>query len=139
MTAAVPNGAVAGIATFVCYLLAFRGTEATAAQQTQASTSALITLLVVAVWVLAVVARPYTWWRLALVALSGGAYVVIFTIPVAREQFMLDPSNIALTATALGIGVFGAAIVEAMWWLQASARGVTPGLWRRPEVSGVLV
>jgi cation-transporting P-type ATPase E len=134
MTAAVPNGVVAGIATFGCYLLAFRGAAATAGQQVQASTSALITLLVVAVWVLAVVARPYTWWRLALVALSSGAYVVIFSIPVAREQFMLDPSNIALTATALGIGVFGAAIVEAMWWLQASARGVTPGLWRRPEV-----
>jgi cation-transporting P-type ATPase E len=134
MTAAVPNGAVAGIATFVCYLLAFRGTEATSAQQMQASTSALITLLVVAVWVLAVVARPYTWWRVALVALSGGAYVVLFSIPLAREQFMLDPSNIALTATALAIGVVGAAIVEAMWWLQASARGVTPGLWRRPEV-----
>src|SRR5581483_11423783 len=44
MTAAVPNGAVAGIATFVCYLLAFRGITATPAQQMQASTSALITL-----------------------------------------------------------------------------------------------
>jgi cation-transporting P-type ATPase E len=134
MTAAVPNGAVAGVATFTCYLLAFRGAAATAAQQTQASTSALITLLLIAVWVLAVVARPYTWWRVVLVALSGGAYVVIFSIPVAREQFMLDPSNIALTATALGIGVFGAAIVEAIWWLQACAGGRTPRLWRRPEV-----
>ena len=81
MTAAVPNGTVAGVATFVCYLLAFRGHAETAAQQTQASTSALITLLVVAVWVLAVVARPYTWWRVILVALSGGAYVAIFSIP----------------------------------------------------------
>jgi cation-transporting P-type ATPase E len=134
MTAAVPNGAVAGIATFVCYLLAFRGTEATAAQQTQASTSALITLLVIAVWVLAVVARPYSWWRVALVALSGSAYVVIFSIPLAREEFMLDPSNIALTGTALGIGVFGAAIVEALWWLRGSAGGVPPRLWRQPEV-----
>jgi cation-transporting P-type ATPase E len=133
MTAAVPNGTVAGIATFACYLLAFRGAAATAAQQTQASTSALITLLVIAVWVLAVVARPYNWWRVALVALSGAAYVVIFSIPVAREQFMLDPSNIALTATALGIGVFGAAIVEAMWWLRGSAGGTPPRLWRQPE------
>jgi cation-transporting P-type ATPase E len=134
MTAAVPNGAVAGIATFVCYLLAFRGTEATSAQQMQASTSALITLLVVAVWVLAVVARPYTWWRVALVALSGSAYVVIFSIPLAREQFMLDPSNIALTGTALAIGVVGAAIVEALWWLRGSADGAPPRLWRQPEV-----
>jgi cation-transporting P-type ATPase E len=134
MTAAVPNGAVAGVATFVCYLLAFRGIEATTAQQTQASTSALITLLVIAVWVLAVVARPYSWWRVLLVTLSAGAYVVIFSIPFAREQFMLDPSNIALTGTALGIGVFGAAIVEVMWWLRGSPGGVPPRLWRQPKV-----
>jgi cation-transporting ATPase E len=134
MTAAVPNGAVAGTATFTCYLLAFRGDAAAAAQQTQASTAALITLLLIAVWVLAVVARPYTWWRVVLVALSGGAYVVIFSIPLAREQFGLDPSNIALTVTALGIGVFGAAIVEALWWLQGSAGGVSPRLWRQSEV-----
>ena len=82
MTAAVPNGAVVGIATFACYLLAFRGAAATPAQQMQASTSALITLLVIAVWVLAVVARPYSWWRVVLVALSGTAYVVIFSIPL---------------------------------------------------------
>ena len=134
MTAAVPNGTVAGIATFACYSLAFRGTTATATQQTQASTSALITLLVIAVWVLAVVARPYSWWRVALVALSAGAYVVIFSIPLAREQFMLDPSNVALTGTALGIGVSGAAIVEAIWWWRGSADEVPLSVWHRPEV-----
>jgi cation-transporting P-type ATPase E len=130
MTAAVPNGAVVGIATFACYLLAFRGAAATPAQQMQASTSALITLLVIAVWVLAVVARPYSWWRVVLVALSGTAYVVIFSIPFAREQFMLDPSNIALTATALAIGLFGAAIVEALWWLRGSSGAAPLRLWR---------
>lgn len=134
MTAAVPNGAVVGIATFACYLLAFRGDAATTAQQTQASTSALITLLVVAVWVLAVVARPYNWWRVVLIALSGAAYVVIFALPVARKEFMLDPSNIALTVTALGIGVFGAAIVEAIWWWHGSADGAPPSVWHRPEI-----
>ncbi|BCQ08059.1 haloacid dehalogenase [Mycobacterium heckeshornense] len=133
ITAAVPNGAVAGVATFVCYLLAFRGPSATPAQQMQASTSALITLLVIAVWVLAVVARPYTWWRVVLVAFSGAAYVLIFSIPLARDQFMLEPSNIALTATALGIGVLGAAIVEALWWVQGSASGAPPQLWRQPD------
>lgn len=131
--AAVPNGVVAGVATFACYLLAFRGATASPAQQMQASTSALITLLVVAVWVLAVVARPYTWWRVVLVALSGAAYVAIFSIPLARDQFMLDASNVAMTTTALGIGVLGAAIVEILWWFQGSASGVPPRLWRRPD------
>lgn len=133
MTAAVPNGAVAGIATFGCYLIAFWAAGSTPIDQVQASTSALITLLVIAVWVLAVVARPYTWWRVALVALSGAAYVAIFSIPLAQQKFGLDPSNIALTATALAIGLLGAGIIEAFWWLQGSGSGAPPRLWRQPD------
>jgi cation-transporting ATPase E len=59
MTSALPSGLVVGIATFASYLAAYQGLKATTEQQTQASTAALITLLVTAVWVLAVVARPY--------------------------------------------------------------------------------
>ena len=61
MTSALPSGLVVGAATFASYLAAYQGREASATQQTQASTAALITLLVTAVWVLAVVARPYEW------------------------------------------------------------------------------
>ncbi|HZQ34063.1 MAG TPA: cation-translocating P-type ATPase [Mycobacterium sp.] len=123
MTAALPSGLIVGIATFGCYLIAYKGLHASPAQQIQASTSALITLLVGALWVLAVVARPYTWWRLALVAVSALAYVVIFALPLAREQFMLDPSNIALTSGALVIGLFAAAAVEVAWWVQGRVVG----------------
>jgi cation-transporting P-type ATPase E len=70
-----------------------------------------------------------------LVALSAGAYVVIFSIPLAREQFMLDPSNITLTVAALGIGLSGAAIVEAWWWLRVATGGEPRRLWRQPEAS----
>jgi cation-transporting P-type ATPase E len=129
----VPNGVVAGVATFGCYLLAFRGPSASAAQQTQASTSALITLLVIAVWVLAVVARPYTGWRLALVAASAAAYVGIFSVEWTRHEFGLDPSNVALTATAAGIGLAGAALVEALWWRRGPAGAPTRRLWRVSE------
>jgi cation-transporting P-type ATPase E len=130
MLAALPSGAVIGIATFACYLLAYHGRRATQLEQTQASTSALITLLVIAVWVLVVVARPYTWWRVALVASSALAYVVIFSIPLAQEKFMLDPTNPALTSMALAIGVLGAAIVEMLWWAQGSWTGNPRRLWR---------
>ncbi|PRC56551.1 magnesium-transporting ATPase, partial [Mycobacterium sp. ITM-2017-0098] len=74
MTSALPSGLVVGLATFVSYLFAYQGRAATDTEQTQASTAALITLLVAAVWVLAVVARPYEWWRVALVAVSAVAY-----------------------------------------------------------------
>ncbi|GAS98703.1 metal cation transporter P-type ATPase ctpE [Mycolicibacterium canariasense] len=130
MTSALPNGVVVGLATFVCYLLAYQGRNATPAEQTQASTAALITLLVGAVWVLAVVARPYQWWRVALVVVSALAYVVIFALPLAQEKFMLDPSNAALTSMALGIGVVAATVVEVLWWIQGRLSGEPRKLWR---------
>ncbi len=130
MTGALPSGLVVGTATFASYLVAYRGSEASRVQQLQASTAALITLLLTAVWVLAVVARPYQWWRLALVAVCGLAYVAIFAVPLARRAFMLDPSNVAVTAVALGIGVLGAAVIEALWWLQGRWLGERPKLWR---------
>ena len=129
LTSALPSGLIVGVATFVSYLVAYHGRHATFQQQEQASTAALITLLVTALWVLAVAARPYQWWRLALVISSGLAYVVIFSIPLAREEFLLDPSNIVLTSAALGIGVLGAAAIEATWWIRAKMLGVQPRLW----------
>jgi cation-transporting ATPase E len=136
VTSALPSGLVVGVATFVSYLTAYHGRHATWQQQTQASTAALITLLVAALWVLAVAARPYQWWRLALVISSGLAYVVIFSVPLAQRKFFLDPSNLVVTSTALGIGVLGAAAIEAMWWIRARMLGVQPRLWRQPAGAG---
>lgn len=130
MTAALPSGLVIGVATFVSYLAAYQGREATAVEQTQASTAALITLLVGAIWVLAVVARPYEWWRVALVVVSGLAYVLIFSIPLAQELFMLDISNAKTTSIALGIGVVAAAAIEVIWWVQGAVLGERRRLWR---------
>ncbi|MGD1170049.1 HAD-IC family P-type ATPase [Mycobacterium seoulense] len=130
LSSALPSGLIVGTATFVSYLLAYHGRHATFQQQEQASTAALITLLMTALWVLAVVARPYQWWRIALVAGSGLAYVVIFSLPLARKAFLLDPSNVAVTSAAVGVGVLGAAAVEAMWWIRARILGVHPRLWR---------
>ncbi|OBA76073.1 magnesium-transporting ATPase [Mycobacterium sp. 1554424.7] len=136
VSSALPSGLVVGAATFASYLVAYHGRHATFRQQEQASTAALITLLVTALWVLAVAARPYQWWRVALVVFSGLAYVVIFSIPLAREKFLLDPSNPVVTSAALGIGVVGAAAIEATWWIRARMLGVRPRLWREPATAG---
>ncbi len=68
MRLAIPSGVIIGIATYVSYLLAYAGPDATEQQVEQAGTTALITLIMIALWVLAVVARPYTWWKIALVS-----------------------------------------------------------------------
>jgi cation-transporting ATPase E len=130
MTSALPAGIVVGLSTFISYLLAYQGGGATDVEQTQASTTALITLLVGSVWVLAVVARPYEWWRIALVAASALAYVVIFSIPLAQETFLLDPSNLVLTSTGLAIGAVAAVIIEVAWWVEGRLAGEPRTLWR---------
>ncbi|ULN34411.1 cation-translocating P-type ATPase [Mycolicibacterium smegmatis] len=130
MTAALPSGLVVGTATFVSYLVAYQGREATPVEQTQASTAALITLLASSLWVLAVVARPYQWWRVLLVACSMLAYVLIFSIPLAQELFMLDPTNMKVTSVALGIGLAGAALIEVLWWVQGRVLGEERRVWR---------
>lgn len=133
LSSALPSGLIVGTATFASYLAAYQGRHATFTDQDQASTAALITLLVTALWVLAVVARPYRWWRIALVAACGLAYVAIFSIPLAREKFLLDPSNLAVTSTALGIGVLGAVGIEVTWWIRARMLGIEPRLWRAAD------
>ncbi len=137
MTSALPSGVIVGVATFTSYLIAYHGRNASLVEQTQASTAALITLLLAAIWVLAVVARPYEWWRVALVSVSGLAYVVIFSLPWARKSFMLDPSNLAISAMAVGIGLLAAALIEAVWWIQGRVLGEPRILWRTsPTVQG---
>lgn len=130
MTSALPAGVVVGLSTFISYLLAYQGRGASEVEQTQASTTALITLLVGSVWVLAVVARPYEWWRIALVAVSALAYVVIFSIPLAQRTFLLDPTNVALTSMGLAIGAVAAVIIEVAWWVEGRLSGEPRTLWR---------
>ncbi|WP_032404365.1 HAD-IC family P-type ATPase [Rhodococcoides fascians] len=112
MRLAVPSGLIVGSCTFVSYLLVYAGPNATEAQVTQASTTALITLIMIALWVLAVVARPYNWWKILLLAGSVGGYLLLFAIPFCRTFFKLDPSNIGATTSALIIGGIGIALVE---------------------------
>lgn len=130
LTSALPAGLIVGVATFATYLTAYHGRHATSVQQDQASTAALITLLVTAVWVLAVAARPYEWWRLTLVVASASAYVLIFSLPWTQQKFFLDPSNLWVTSVALAVGVMGAAAIETMWWVRARILGVRPQVWR---------
>jgi cation-transporting ATPase E len=122
---AMPSGAVIGVMTFVAYLIAYRGADQSAAQQRQAGTTALITLLIVAVWVLAIVARPWVWWKVLLIAGSVAGYVILFSVPFTRHFFELDPSSPALTGAAVGCGLAGIILVEIAWWCSAAATGRT--------------
>ncbi|RVW03051.1 HAD-IC family P-type ATPase [Rhodococcus xishaensis] len=123
MRLAIPSGVIIGVATYVSYLFAYAGPEASEQQVEQAGTTALITLIMIALWVLAVVARPYTWWKIVLLVCSVLGYVVLFGFSFTREFFKLDPSNIAATTGGFVIGLLGVLLVEVAWWVTGRIHG----------------
>ncbi|WP_051178312.1 cation-translocating P-type ATPase [Nocardia concava] len=126
MRLAVPSGLVIGVMTFISYMIAYKGPNPGETEKVQVSTSALITLLIIAVWVLAIVARPWNWWKILLVAGSVAGYLILFSVPFTRHFFKLDPSNVALTTSAVICGGIGIVLVEVAWWLSAKYLGESP-------------
>ena len=82
---------------------------------------------------LSVVARPYEWWKVALLVVSAAAYVAIFLIPFTQSLFLLDAGNAAMMRTGLTVGLIGAAAIEAIWWLQGRLRGEARRWWVATE------
>jgi cation-transporting P-type ATPase E len=95
---AIPSGIACAVATFSSYLIA-RLTPGTTLVGDR--TTAVITLSAVALWVLALVARPYTWWRIALVAAMAAGMLLALAIPVSRTFFELRHYDPAIDAIAL--------------------------------------
>nr|NLI50174.1 HAD-IC family P-type ATPase [Propionibacterium sp.] len=124
----LPAGLVIAAASFTTYAL-LRSQAVDAQGATQASTAALAALIVSATWVLAVVARPYQWWKIGLIVLSLAAYALIFTLPFTQALFVLDSSNVAFMETGLLIGAVGAAAIEGLWWARARFFGEQRQFW----------
>ncbi|MGC7094978.1 cation-translocating P-type ATPase [Amycolatopsis lurida] len=116
MRMAVPAGVIIAIASFVAYVLTYPGATGSPVAQVQASTTALITLMVIALWVLAIVARPYQWWKVLLLVVMAGASALMFLVPFTREIFQLDPSDAGATLTAFACAAVGIVLVEIAWW-----------------------
>ena len=76
-----------------------------------------------ALWVLCIVARPYQWWKIVLLAVAIGFYVVLFSVPVLGSLLLLDNSNHGLMLEAIGVGVGGAALIEACWQIFGRWKG----------------
>ncbi|MFF2928043.1 HAD-IC family P-type ATPase [Streptomyces celluloflavus] len=114
MRYAIPSGLIAGIAAFVTYLLArsyYTGPDALAAE----TSAATLTLFLTSMWVLAIIARPYSWWRIGLVLSMGLAFLVVLVTPWLQSFFELKLVGTTMPWTAVGIAVVAAALLEAVW------------------------
>ncbi|MEU8521347.1 HAD-IC family P-type ATPase [Streptomyces sp. NBC_01216] len=114
MRYAIPAGIVAAAATFTTYLLArhhYSGTDALDAE----TSAATLTLFLVSLWVLAIIARPYTWWRVVLVAAMGGAFLLVLVVPWLQHFFALKLVGTTMPWTAVAIAAAGAGVLEFAW------------------------
>ncbi len=116
---AIPAGLVAGVATMSGYLVARRHDELTLDQQ---RTVSVIVLFIVALWVLAILARPINAWRLGLVLTMAGAFVGVLLIPPLRRYFDLPIPTDSMTLAAIGIGLLAAGLLELGWRLAGWSR-----------------
>lgn len=111
MRYAIPGGAIAGTATFVTYLVArsyYSGPDALKAE----TSAATLALFLTSMWVLAIIARPYTWWRVGLVGAMGLAFLIVLVVPWLQEFFQLKLEGATMPWIAVAIAAAAATLIE---------------------------
>ncbi|UKY52150.1 HAD-IC family P-type ATPase [Streptomyces inhibens] len=114
MRYAVPSGLITGAAAFATYLLA-RGYYSGPGALSAETSAATLTLFLAAIWVLAIIARPYTWWRIGLVLTMGLAFVVVLVTPWLQAFFDLRLVGTTMPWAAVAIAVVAAVLLEVTW------------------------
>ena len=102
---AIPTGVVAATSTFTAYLMARSQSDVSLEE---ARTVAVITLFLVALWVLVILARPLNLWRVALIGAMGAAFLGALMIPWVRDYFALELPSAVVVSAAVGIAAVGA-------------------------------
>ncbi|MCC3770495.1 HAD-IC family P-type ATPase [Streptomyces sp. UNOC14_S4] len=115
MRYAIPAGLVAGAATFAAYLLArsyYTGWPDSLDAETSVAT---LTLFLISIWVLAIIARPYTWWRIALVIAMALAFLLVLAVPPFQRFFALKLVGTTMPWAAVAISAVAAVVMELLW------------------------
>ncbi|MGW5868770.1 HAD-IC family P-type ATPase [Streptomyces sp. NPDC055239] len=114
MRYAIPGGVVAGVATFCTYLLARHHYTGEGAREAETS-AATLALFLIAMWVLAIIARPYTWWRLALIGAMGLGFLLVLTVPWLQDFFQLKLVGATMPWAAVAIAAVASLIIEVIY------------------------
>ncbi|MEU8550003.1 HAD-IC family P-type ATPase [Streptomyces roseoverticillatus] len=114
MRYAIPAGAIAGVATFAAYLLARHYYTGPGARDAETS-AATLTLFLISLWVLAIIARPYTWWRIGLVLAMAAGFLVVLATPWLQHFFALKLVGETMPWAAVAIAAVAAAVLELAW------------------------
>ncbi|OHV37164.1 magnesium-transporting ATPase [Pseudofrankia sp. EUN1h] len=120
---AIPAGVLAGLATVATYFLA---REVFYDHDLKAETSlSTFTLFLASMWALAMIARPYTWWRVLLVAAMGALFAVVLVVPYLQDFFQLSLVGTTGPLVALGIAAATAVLMEIVWFFVRPPNGTS--------------
>jgi ATPase, P-type (transporting), HAD superfamily, subfamily IC len=132
----MPVGLVIGLTTFATYVVCLQSVT-DAASATQASTATLIAVMIAGGWAMIAIARPYQWWKIAMIIIMIVlAVLTVFWVPgwyaqmlpvwpwLATADPQLDPSNVAMNLNGVWFGLGAAVLVEAMWWISGRVTGL---------------
>jgi cation-transporting P-type ATPase E len=108
----VPAGFIIAAATFSAYALA----RARGLPLTEQRTAATVVALILSLCVLALLAMPLTWRRIALLVAALAGFVLLFPVPAVRAFYAVELPRGAIGSTLL-IALLGAAALTSFWVL----------------------
>jgi cation-transporting ATPase E len=113
----IPAGLIIAAATFSAYVLA----RARGLPLTEQRTAATLVTLILSLCVLALLAMPLTWRRIALLVAALAAFILLFPVPFVRNFYALELPRRAIGGTLL-IAALGIAALMGFWVLSPSTR-----------------
>lgn len=114
---AIPAGVLAAVATSASYLFARADIGTSEATLPETRTIAVITLFTVSMWVLAILCRPFTTWKVGLVTGMVVLFIAALVVPMSRDYFDIVLPQTNDIAAAVGFGAVAAGILEVSWRL----------------------
>ncbi len=84
---------------------------------------------------LAIVARPFALWKVALIVVMSGLSALMFVLPLTQRLFLLDPGNLRYTMLALALAGVGIVLVEIVWWVDGWLTGEPRSVFARSAES----
>ena len=108
----IPAGIVMALAAFSAAALAHVYPWI---KQAEARTTATLVLVILGLWVLGVLCRPWTWWKEGLVATMVAGLVIILAVPYLRTFFLLDLPQVGILLQTAAISGAGIILLEIGW------------------------
>jgi len=123
----IPAGIVAALAAFAAAALSHVFPWIKLAES---RTTATLVLIVLGLWILGVLCRPWTWWKEGLVAAMVFGLVLVLTIPWLRDFFALDIPQWTIILQTAAISAGAIVLMEIAWrisgWRTRVGRVVEP-------------